>query len=114
MPKQEHNIELQCIICPKRPRFSDVSHLLTHIASKSHLSAKFKIELQSKSDQDAKDTLDLFELWYSTYDIGTLLQERMAMKDTKTKKSRKSTVPSNVPVRPSFTLSSAQLLIIGC
>ena len=112
MPKQEHNIYLHCSICSKTPNFSDVSHLLTHVASKAHLAAFFKLDLQAKGDQDARHKLDRYEHWYSYSNIADLLRERMAMKDTKkTKKSRNSAAPSNVSVRPEFTLSSAQLLI---
>jgi len=106
MPKQEHNIDLQCYLCSKNPKFSDVSHLLTHIASKSHLAARFKLDIQSKGgDQDAKNKLDHFDFWYNTNNIDGLLAERMAMKDTKkTKKSRKSAASSNASVCQHITL----------
>jgi hypothetical protein len=99
MTKAEHTIDLQCTLCKKNPKFSDVSHLLTHIASKSHLAARFKLDIQSKGgDEDAKSKLDYFDFWYNTSNIDTLLAERMAMKDNKTKKSRKSTASSNASV----------------
>ncbi|KAE9381201.1 hypothetical protein N431DRAFT_322674 [Stipitochalara longipes BDJ] len=96
MQKQEHNIDLQCILCNKNPKFSDVSHLLTHISSKSHLAARFKLQIQAQSDQDAKNKLDHFDFWYRTSNIDTLLAERMAAKEhKKTKKSRNSIALSN-------------------
>lgn len=52
---------LQCIICPKKAPFSDASHLLTHISSKTHLHQKFSIEFRSKSDPEAKAQLDQFD-----------------------------------------------------
>jgi hypothetical protein len=100
MPKQEHNIDLQCILCNKNPKFSDVSHLLTHVSSKSHLATRFKLQIQAQSDVDARNRLDHFDFWYQSSNIDALLADRMAAKEhKKTKKSRNSNASSNVSVR---------------
>lgn len=77
------SIPLECILCPKRPKFSDVSHLLTHISSKSHLHNKFNIEFQAKSEAGPRDKLRKYERWYSENGIETLLADRLAAKDQK-------------------------------
>ncbi len=94
MLKAEHpNIDLQCLLCSKNPKFSDVSHLLTHISTKSHLAARFKLQIQAQGDQNAKNKLDHFDFWYRTSNIDALLADRMAAKEhKKTKKSRNSKV----------------------
>ena len=76
-------IPLKCILCPKKPGFSDVSHLLTHIASKTHLAFRFRVEVQSDSDPAARETLGQYEEWYERYGIRALLAGRMAAKDQK-------------------------------
>jgi hypothetical protein len=70
-------------LCPKRPTFSDVSHLLTHISSKSHLSNRFKAEIRSSKERDARETLRQFDVWYDRYNIQELLADRMDAKDKK-------------------------------
>jgi hypothetical protein len=111
MPKQENNIDLQCILCTKNPNFSDVSHLLTHISSKSHLAARFKLQIQAQSDQGARDKLNHFDFWYRTSNIDALLAERMAAKELKkTKKSRNSTASSETAVSQHLTLSARPML----
>ncbi|KAB5579966.1 hypothetical protein GE09DRAFT_421104 [Coniochaeta sp. 2T2.1] len=82
-PKQEVNIPLHCLLCPKKPTFSDVSHLLTHISSKSHLSNRFKAEIRSGKERDARETLRQFDHWYDRYNIQELLADRMDAKDKK-------------------------------
>ena len=77
------SIPLKCTLCPKRPNFSDVSHLLTHISSKSHLSHRFKAELRSHTEREAQEAIRQYEDWYERYEIRGLLAERMAAKDQK-------------------------------
>ncbi|KAH6978545.1 hypothetical protein EDB82DRAFT_477294 [Fusarium venenatum] len=43
-------IPLSCFVCPETPRFSDVSHLLTHIASKGHLHHETQTKLKAHQD----------------------------------------------------------------
>jgi hypothetical protein len=77
------SIPLRCNICPKRPTFSDVSHLLTHIASKGHLSHYHKIKVRAGSDSDARCIIDSYDQWYTEWDVEALMSERMSLKDKK-------------------------------
>lgn len=108
MPKAEHNIDLHCSLCAKNPTFSDVSHLLTHISSKSHLAARFKLQIQAQSDITARNKLDHFDFWYRNNNIDALLADRMAAKENKkTKRSRNSNALVNVSVRTIHLAMSA-------
>jgi hypothetical protein len=103
MPKKETNIDLQCTLCNKNPKFSDISHLLTHMSSKSHLAARFKLQIQAQSEISSKEKLDQFDFWYRTSNLDTLLAERLAAKEfKKTKKSRASNISSNASVGCTF------------
>lgn len=87
MPKQANtSIPLLCDLCPKKPRFSDVSHLLTHISSKSHLSNRFKLQIRSQGEPEARRLLADFDSWYADNGLEDLLSERMAAKEHKTTK----------------------------
>ncbi|KAG0650630.1 Geranylgeranyl transferase type II subunit beta [Hyphodiscus hymeniophilus] len=91
--KPEVNIELACSLCPKIPKFSDISHLLTHISSKSHLSHRFKLQIRSQSESEAKEKINEFDFWYRNNNLDGLLAERLASKDKKkTTKERKPRV----------------------
>jgi hypothetical protein len=99
--KAEFNIPLRCSLCPKHPQFSDISHLLTHISSKSHLSHRFKLQIRAQSEIASKEQLDDFDHWYTHNNLDVMLSERMAAKELKkTTKERKSRL-SSAPV--SFT-----------
>jgi hypothetical protein len=76
-------IPLNCSVCPDRPRFSDVSHLLTHIASKGHLHHETQTKLRAHQDMAASIALQQYEQWYKDYSIETLLVERMKAKQEK-------------------------------
>lgn len=80
---------LQCIICPGRPRFSDVSHLLTHVSSKAHLSHYFKLQVRSHQEAEALELLLEYDGWFNTNNLPQLLSERIGSKDDG-KKKRKS------------------------
>ena len=77
------DIPLHCNVCPKRPTFSDVSHLLTHIASKGHLSCYYKIKVKASTDNDAKQIIDDYDDWYADYNVEELMRERMSQKEKK-------------------------------
>ncbi len=91
------SIPLKCTLCPKKPNFSDVSHLLTHISSKSHLSHRFKTELKSHSESDAREALRAYNDWYEQNGIPVLLAERMQAKEQKNSSSKRVR-PSNAGV----------------
>ena len=82
------SIPLHCNVCPKKPTFSDISHLLTHIGSKGHLSHYFKVQVRSRQDEAARQTLQAYNDWYDSNQIESLLSERMVLKDLKNPKGR--------------------------
>jgi muramoyltetrapeptide carboxypeptidase LdcA involved in peptidoglycan recycling len=75
------NIPLHCNVCVKKPNFSDVSHLLTHIASKGHLSAYYKMNLSD--DPDDKETIEEYDAWYAAWHVEELMKERLDQKQKK-------------------------------
>ncbi|KAK7431072.1 hypothetical protein QQZ08_002353 [Neonectria magnoliae] len=76
-------IPLLCTVCPDAPHFSDVSHLLTHIASKGHLHHETQTKLKAHQDIAASVALRQYEIWYSQNGIEDLLVERMKAKQLK-------------------------------
>lgn len=98
MTKKINNVPLLCSLCPNNPRFSDISHLLTHISSKSHLSHRFKLQIRCQAEPSARQQLDDFETWYAEHGIGDMLSERLTAKEQKTtaKGARNAVVVSTV------------------
>lgn len=98
-------IPLLCTVCPETPRFSDVSHLLTHIASKGHLHHETQTRLKSHQDLEASVVMDQYENWYKDNGIETLLVERMRAKQlkeaAKTRRARGVTPLPTTKVRAS-------------
>jgi hypothetical protein len=90
------SIPLRCSICPKKPNFSDLSHLLTHISSKSHLAHRFKVELKARADRHALEEVRRYDDWCERYGINALLADRMTAKEQK--KTSKRGRPSNAVV----------------
>lgn len=76
-------IPLLCSVCPDTPRFSDVSHLLTHIASKGHLHHETQTKLKAHQDIVSSVALQQYERWYKENGIESLLVERMKAKQKK-------------------------------
>lgn len=74
-------IPLHCNVCPKKPDFSDVSHLLTHIASKGHLSNYYKLKIKAASDRAAQRVTEEYDAWYEDYNVQDLMGERMKQKE---------------------------------
>lgn len=82
------SILLRCNICPKEPEFSDISHLLTHVASKGHLAQQFKAQVRARQDASIRAKLDAYDHWYDRHQIEKLLSERMIAKDSKDSSSK--------------------------
>ncbi|KAJ5729267.1 uncharacterized protein N7483_003775 [Penicillium malachiteum] len=102
---------LQCIICPGQPRFSDASHLLTHIASKAHLSFYFKLQVRSHQESNATDLLAEYDDWYSTNSLAQLLSDRMTSKEDRKKKRKSQTKIKTEPdVQPQLPQRSSRRL----
>lgn len=74
---------LKCSICPKNPIFSDVSHLLTHVGSKGHLSYLHGLQVRSHQELDAAHKLAVYNQWFQEHGLAPLLSERMQQKDHK-------------------------------
>ena len=74
---------LMCSICPTKPSFSDVSHLLTHVGSKSHLANLHKIQIQSQYDKAAGDKLTIYNDWYMLNGLAAQLSIRQVQKEGK-------------------------------
>ncbi|KAI9780915.1 MAG: hypothetical protein M1835_004386 [Candelina submexicana] len=86
------SIPLLCNICPKKPKFSDVSHLLTHVSSKAHLSNYYKVRVRGGTEPDAREQVAAYDRWYEEYGVELLMSQRMHCKDKKSARSeRKST-----------------------
>ncbi|KAJ5663942.1 Terpenoid cyclases/protein prenyltransferase alpha-alpha toroid [Penicillium longicatenatum] len=79
---------LQCTICPRQPRFSDISHLLTHVASKAHLSYYFKLQVRSVGEAQANELLAKYDDWYGTNGLAQLLSDRMTSKEDRKQKKK--------------------------
>ncbi|MCJ1281931.1 hypothetical protein MMC26_001254 [Xylographa opegraphella] len=82
---------LHCTICPKRPDFSDLSHLLTHVGSKGHLSHYFKAQVRSRQEQAVREQLFRYDQWYQRNQIEKLLSQRMVLKESKGAQNRNRT-----------------------
>ncbi|KAK4985903.1 hypothetical protein LTR66_008034 [Elasticomyces elasticus] len=99
------DVPLHCNICPKKPTFSDVSHLLTHIASKGHLSHYYKLRVRSTTEDASKKLIDIYDRWYDEWDVEGLMSERMELKERRRSSRRPATAtprmatPVNEPRR---------------
>jgi hypothetical protein len=78
-----NNIPLHCSICPRKPDFSDVSHLLTHVGSKGHLSNYFKMRVRASTDAACKKVVDDYDEWYEAWNVQDLIGERLRQKERK-------------------------------
>ncbi|KAJ4339107.1 hypothetical protein N0V87_003542 [Didymella glomerata] len=91
------NIPLLCSICPKKPNFSDVSHLLTHIASKGHLSNYYKVKVRSTSEEASRRIIDTYDRWYADWNVEELMSDRMNQKDKRRTRARPSARATPAP-----------------
>ncbi|KAF2157118.1 hypothetical protein K461DRAFT_317266 [Myriangium duriaei CBS 260.36] len=95
------SIPLHCNICQKKPKFSDISHLLTHIASKGHLSTYYKIKVRSSTEDAARQLIEEYDSWYATWRIESLMSERMNTKEIRRKqKARQPALPTANSLQP--------------
>ena len=115
MASSNSSLPLHCSVCPRKPTFSDVSHLLTHVASKAHLSHYYKLKVRANEEVAAQAAIDQYDLWYSQYHVESLMSQRMRDKERKQARAQKqgnvlsfrsSTVPTHLPLL--FADSSAQ------
>ena len=75
---------LRCFICESKGsnemKFSDVSHLITHVNSKGHLISKNNLETLALGIPQAKETLADFLEWEERHGIKKLSYDRMTNK----------------------------------
>jgi hypothetical protein len=116
---------LQCIICPKRPQFCDLSHLLTHVASKAHLASQFGLKVRSDANPHAADLLKEYDEWYEARGLGSLLSARLDSKEQRKKRKPYDTpmftdtqsskrIKQENPVEPIGFSTPAARSISGC
>ncbi|MCJ1251577.1 hypothetical protein MMC30_008812 [Trapelia coarctata] len=99
---------LQCNICPKHPHFSDLSHLLTHVGSKGHLSHYFKAQVRSRQEPAVREQLRVYDHWYQVNQVEKLLSQRMILKDSKNAQNKGRAIDkSQVTQRPRSTARRA-------
>ena len=95
---------LHCNICPKHPNFSDLSHLLTHVGSKGHLSHYFKAQVRSRQEPAVREQLREYDHWYQVNQVEKLLSQRMILKDSKNAQNRnRATDKTQAPQNPRST-----------
>ncbi|ORY09296.1 hypothetical protein BCR34DRAFT_625833 [Clohesyomyces aquaticus] len=103
------SIPLHCNICPKKPNFSDVSHLLTHIASKGHLSHYYKIKVRSGSEDASRRLIEAYDRWYAEWNVEDLMSERMSQKDKRRTRTRTMGMVSPPPRQKRLALLDPRL-----
>lgn len=74
---------LFCSVCPSKPQFCDVSHLLTHIGSKGHLSKLNALQIRAHEEDAAAHELTAYDQWFHQNGLALLLSERMHQKEAK-------------------------------
>lgn len=80
---------LRCTICPNDPKFTNASHLLTHLGSKLHLKKIFELELRAKVEPLAARHLENFKAWYTGFGIDRALAVRQKMKEKRKREEEK-------------------------
>lgn len=81
-------IPLLCKVCPKKPHFSDISHLLTHVDSKGHLKYYSTAKIRGREDPSIRQQFDEFNEWYERHGIERLLSQRILQKDSRNKTAK--------------------------
>ncbi|KAK7459001.1 hypothetical protein Landi51_00594 [Colletotrichum acutatum] len=82
-PSGSPGIPLVCLVCMNAPRFSDLSHLLTHLSSKGHLQTHNDVRIRATQDLVAAEKVATYDKWYKDYGIERMLAERLKAKDEK-------------------------------
>ncbi|KAJ5932488.1 hypothetical protein N7516_006977 [Penicillium verrucosum] len=97
---------LLCSICPGQPQFSDVSHLLTHAASKAHLASHFKLKLRT-DDPNSIELLKQYDDWFDANGYAKQLAARMASKEIRKKRKSDEAQTSQTTKRTRSQASNA-------
>ena len=109
---------LHCTLCPKKPNYSDVSHLLTHVGSKGHLANLHSTQVRSHQELDAAHQLAIYNQWFQEHGIAGLLSERMQQKEQKridkvANQARLSSTPGKIKPRARKAGKTMQPLLSG-
>jgi hypothetical protein len=85
-------VPLVCYTCENNPVYSDLSHLLTHVSSKGHLQTQFKLQVQDS--ENSRQLLSTYDKWFTKYNIGSMLSDRMNQKESNlAKKVKRPSAP---------------------
>lgn len=95
---------LDCGICPRKPTFTDISHLLTHIGSKAHLAVLHKLHIKSHQELAAGIQLTAYNQWFEHHGLAQLLSDRMQQKERKQAAKRAGTRPKRA-VKPAVQVA---------
>ncbi|OHE98975.1 hypothetical protein CORC01_05665 [Colletotrichum orchidophilum] len=107
-PSASPRIPLVCIVCPNTPRFSDLSHLLTHLSSKGHLQTQNDVRIRANDDLAASEAITTYDKWYKDNGIERMLAERLRAKDEKAK----GTARSGQPISQSLKRKKAHSILV--
>lgn len=75
--KDDVKIPLRCNLCPSGLTFSDTSHLLTHMNSKSHIFHHWNLELFKEVNPRIKAALQDFQVFWEEYGLASRIRSRM-------------------------------------
>ncbi|KAI7362998.1 hypothetical protein KC354_g6836 [Hortaea werneckii] len=103
----QSTIPLTCNICTRRPDFSDVSHLLTHIASKGHLSSYYKIKVKASADPACRRQIEEYDDWYAEWNLDELMRDRMSQKERRSARGTGNGTTMAAPRRGSAAASNS-------
>ena len=98
---------LHCNICPKHPDFSDLSHLLTHVGSKGHLSHYFKAQVRSRQEPSIREQIRRYDQWYKDNQLEKLLSQRLILKESKSGNNRMRAADKTQPRTKSMVRTTA-------
>lgn len=80
-----------------------MSHLLTHVASKAHLSCEFHLKVSRFQDPMAVELLAEYDQWYKDNGLEQLLFERMTSKGKKKRSQRRASNGTKAqPIKQEF------------
>lgn len=88
------SVPLRCDICTKKPSFSDISHLLTHIGSKGHLSTYYKLKIRAAQDVGAQKLIDDYDSWYAVWNIEDRMSARLRGREKNSRRHNRSMTKS--------------------
>ncbi|KAM7192296.1 hypothetical protein V8F33_008434 [Rhypophila sp. PSN 637] len=78
--------QLKCTLCPKKPNFSDCSHLLTHLGSKGHMASEARVLNNARQHNPPAPWQAMwadFHEWKARWGIDRMLNDRADVKEKK-------------------------------